>query len=133
MPITHTGAGLPFSTMESDTPTPSMDNVANLAAAIALLAQNLTSPATPAIPQVKIWELDPFNGMDPHQLCTFLLQCSLNFKECADTFTADEVKVTYTLSFLMGSAMDCFEPYLHDANNPPPWVSSYDLFHKELE
>src|SRR6266481_3853795 len=80
MPITHASAGLPFSTMESDTPTPSMDNVANLAAAIALLAQNLASPATPAIPQVKIRELDPFDGMDPHQLHTFLLQCSLNLK-----------------------------------------------------
>src|SRR6266481_2338871 len=29
--------------------------------------------------------------------------------------------------------MDCFEPYLHDTDNPPPWGSSYDLFHEELE
>src|SRR6266481_8876881 len=29
--------------------------------------------------------------------------------------------------------MDCFEPYLHDTDNPPPWVSSYDLFCEELE
>ena len=70
---------------------------------------------------------------DPHQLHTFLLQCSLNFKEHADTFTADEAKVTYALSFLMGSTMDCFEPYLHDPNNPPPWLSNYDLFREELE
>ena len=56
-----------------------------------------------------------------------------NFKECADSFAASEVKVTYALSFLMGSTMDCFEPYLHDPNNPPPWLSSYNLFHKELE
>src|SRR6266481_5551855 len=102
MPITCTGAGAPPAAMESDTPAPSTDNVANLATAIALLAQNLASPATPAIPQVKIREPDPFDGTDPHQLCTFLLQCTLNFKERADTFTADEAKVTYTLSFLMG-------------------------------
>src|SRR6266481_4147613 len=133
MPTTCTCAGLPSSTMESDTPTPSTDNIANLAAAITLLAQNLTSPATPTIPWVKIQELDPFNGMDPHQLHTFLLQCSLNFKECTDTFTANEAKVTYALSFLTGSMMDFFEPYLHDTNNPPPWVSSYDLFCEELE
>ena len=110
-----------------------MDNVANLAAAIALLAQNLASPAAPTVPQVKIREPDPFDGMDPHQLCTFLLQCSLNFKEHTDAYAADEAKVTYALSFLMGSAMDCFEPYLHDADNPPPWVSSYNLFCEELE
>src|SRR6266481_643507 len=133
MPTTHTGAGLPSSTMESDTPTPSMDNVANLAAAIALLAQNLTSPAAPAVPWVKIRELDPFDGMDPHQLHTFLLQCALNFKEHTDAFTANEAKVTYALLFLSGSTMDCFELYLHDTDNPPPLVSSYNLFHKELE
>src|SRR6266481_6808258 len=114
MPITCAGAGLPSSTMESDTPAPSMDNIANLAAAITLLAQNLTSPAASTIHQVKIWELDPFDGMDPHQLHTFLLQCSLNFKEHTDTFSTDEEKVTYALSFLTGSTMDCFEPYLHD-------------------
>src|SRR6266481_4755161 len=100
--------------MESDTPSPSMDNVANLAMAIALLAQNLASPATPAISWVKIQELDPFDGTDPHQLCTFLLQCSLNFKEHTDTFSTNDPKVTYALSFLTGSTMDCFEPYLHD-------------------
>src|SRR6266481_3110790 len=33
----------------------------------------------------------------------------------------------------MGSMMDCFKLYLHDPDNPPPWVSSYDLFHEELE
>src|SRR6266481_4931231 len=100
MPTTHTHAAPPPSTMESDTPAPSTDNVANLAMAIALLAQNLASPATPAIPQVKIWEPDPFDGTDPHQLHAFLLQCSLNFKECADAFATNEAKVTYALSFL---------------------------------
>src|SRR6266481_9782293 len=131
MPTTCTRAAPPPSTMESDTPTHSMDDIANLAMAITLLAQNLTSPATPTIPRVKIWELDPFK--DPHQLHTFLLQCSLNFEECVDAFATDDVKVTYTLSFLMGSMMDCFELYLHNPHNPPPWLSSYDLFHEELE
>src|SRR6266481_3596433 len=113
MPTTCASTGPLSSTMESDTPAPSTDNIANLAAAIALLAQNLASPAAPTVPWVKIWELDPFNGTDPHKLCTFLLQCSLNFKEHADTFATNKAKVTYALSFLMGSVMDCFELYLH--------------------
>src|SRR6266481_4568149 len=133
MPITHTGAKLLPPAMESATPTPEADNTGNLAAAITLLAQKLTSPATLTIPHVKIQEPDSFNGVDPHQLRTFLLQCSLNFKECADAFATDDAKVTYTLSFLMGSTMDCFEPYLHDPHNPLPWLSSYDLFREELE
>src|SRR6266481_2622310 len=119
--------------MESAAPTPEADNTGSLAAAIALLAQKLTSPATPTIPRVQIREPDTFDGADPHQLRTFLLQCSLNFKERADAFSTDDAKVTYALSFLMGSAMDCFEPYLHDPHNPPLWLSSYDLFCEELE
>src|SRR6266481_10022383 len=114
MPITRTGAKLLPPAMESANPTPEADNMGNLAAAIALLAQKLTSPATPTIPHVKIREPDTFDGADLHQLCTFLLQCSLNFKEHTDTFATDNVKVTYALSFLTGYAMDCFEPYLHD-------------------
>src|SRR6266481_3243872 len=133
MPITRTGVKLLPPAMESATPTPEADNTGSLAAAIALLAQKLTSPATPTIPRVKIREPDTFDGADPHQLRTFLLQCSLNFKECADAFSTDDAKVTYTLLFLMGSAMDCFEPYLHDPHNPPLWLSSYDLFREELE
>src|SRR6266481_1885158 len=133
MPITRTGAKLLPPAMESATPTPEADNTGNLTATITLLAQKLTSPATPTIPCVKIWEPDTFDGVDPHQLCTFLRQCSLNFKECADTFATDNMKVTYALSFLTGSAMDCFKLYLHNPHNPPPWLSSYNLFRKELE
>src|SRR6266481_7421819 len=133
MPITRTGAKLLPPAMESATPTPEADNTGNLATTITLLAQKLTSPATPTIPCVKIWEPDTFDGVDPHQLCTFLLQCSLNFKECADAFSTDDMKVTYALSFLTGAAMDCFELYLHDPHNPPLWLSSYHLFREELE
>src|SRR6266481_6161106 len=133
MPLTRTGAKLLPPAMESATPTLEADNTGNLATAITLLAQKLTSPATPTIPRVKIREPDTFNGADPHQLHTFLLQCSLNFKERADAFSTDDAKVTYALSFLTGSAMDCFEPYLHDPHNPPLWLSSYDLFREELE
>src|SRR6266481_2516777 len=119
MPLTRTGVKLLPPAMESATPTPEADNTGNLAAAIALLAQKLTSPATQTIPKVKILEPDTFDGADPYQLRTFLLHCSLNFKECADAFSTDDAKVTYTLSFLTGSAMDCFEPYLHDPPQPP--------------
>jgi len=27
----------------------------------------------------KLWEPDPFNSSDSHKLCTFILQCKLNF------------------------------------------------------
>ena len=110
-----------------------MDNVSNLAMEIPLLAQKLTMPATPSTPKAKIREPDMFDGMEQHQLHTFLLQCSLNFRDYTDTFANVEAKVTYALSFLTGSTLDCFEPYLHDPTLPPPWLTNYTLFHKELE
>src|SRR6266481_5890855 len=102
MPITCTGAKLLPPAIESGTPPPEADNTGNLATAIALLAQKLTSPATLTIPRIKIQEPDTFDGVDPHQLHTILLQCSLNFKEHTDTFATDDAKVTYALSFLTG-------------------------------
>src|SRR6266481_4236494 len=77
----------------------------DLAAAIALLAQTLAAPKLTSVPATKLWELDTFNGADPNKLQTFILQCSLHFRECANTFTSNSAKVTYTLSFLMGPAL----------------------------
>jgi len=62
----------------------------------------------------KLWEPNPFNGSDSHKLCTFILQCKLNFWEHPDLFLDNTAKVNYTLSFLKGSALDCFEPTLLD-------------------
>ena len=44
MPTTHTGAGLPPSTMDSDTPAPSTDNVANVLRPVTLAHYLLTKP-----------------------------------------------------------------------------------------
>ena len=64
--------------------------------------------------RVKIREPDPFDGSDPEKLCTFLLQCKLNFRDCKDLFQDETTKVNYVLSYLKGSALDCFEPGLLD-------------------
>src|SRR5882724_8086310 len=37
----------------------------------------------------KLWEPDPFDGSDPHKLCTFILQCKLNFQDHKDMFDDD--------------------------------------------
>ena len=47
-------------------------------------------------------------------------------------FKSDTAKVNYMLSFLKGSALDCFEPALLDPNEPI-WLSDLTLFIEELE
>src|SRR6266481_6055557 len=82
--------------------------------------------------KVKLQEPDPFDGSDSHKLCTFILQCKLNFWDCPDLFKDDSTQVNYILSYLKGSALDCFEPALLDPMEPA-WLSDFALFIQELE
>src|SRR5882724_4247282 len=51
----------------------------------------------------KLREPDPFDSSDSRKLCTFILQCKLNFRDCKDLFESDTDKVNYVLSFLKGT------------------------------
>src|SRR6266481_6892013 len=82
--------------------------------------------------KVKLWEPDPFDSSDSHKLHTFILQCKLNFQDCPDLFKDHSTKVNYILSYLTGSALDCFEPALLDSEEPT-WLSDFTLFVQELE
>jgi len=82
--------------------------------------------------QGQLREPDPFDNSDSHKLCTFILQCKLNFRDCKDLFKDDTDKVNYVLSFLKGIALDCFESAILDAIKPA-WLSDFDLFLEELE
>ena len=82
--------------------------------------------------RVQIGEPDPFNGSDPKKLCTFHLQCKLNFQDGKDLFQDETTKVNHVLSYLKGSALDCFKPGLLDPIEPT-WCSDFNLFSEELE
>src|SRR5467141_2324075 len=84
------------------------------------------SPSKP-----KLWEPDTFDGSDSQKLRTFILQCRLNFRDCPDLFKNDKSKVNYVLSYLKGTALDCFESTILDPNEPP-WASDFHLFSEEL-
>src|SRR5882724_968174 len=78
----------------------------------------------------KLWEPDPFDGSDPHKLRTFILQCKLNFRDRKDAFEDDSDKVNYVLSYLKGTALDCFESAVLDPIEPL-WLLDFDLFIEE--
>src|SRR5882672_7323353 len=79
----------------------------------------------------KLREPDPFNGSDSRKLRTFILQCKLNFQDHPDMFKSDTAKVNYMLSYLKGSALDCFELALLDPNEPQ-WLSDLTLFIEDV-
>src|SRR6266481_2276694 len=82
--------------------------------------------------KVKLQDPDPFDGSDTWKLRTFILQCKLNFHDHSDLFQDDTMKVNYMLSYLKGTALDCFEPALLEIPEPA-WLSDFALFLEELE
>ena len=47
-------------------------------------------------------------------------------------FTSNSDKVTFTLSYLKGTALDWFKPLLTSSKSPP-WLDDYSDFIKELK
>src|SRR5882672_5602838 len=82
-------------------------------------------------PKAKLREPDPFDGSDSRKLRTFILQCKLNFRDRQDLFQDDKSKVNYVLSYLKGTALECFESAILDPIEPP-WLLDFKLFAKEL-
>ena len=85
----------------SDPPSPGSSNsgegsyyeapTGDLAAALTLLAQSLSAPKKNS-KQTKVRELGVFDGSDTCKLQPFLVQCTLNFRNCPDAFSTDSAK-----------------------------------------
>jgi len=61
----------------------------------------------------------------------FILQCKLNFQDHKDLFEDETDKVNYVLSYLNGTALDCFKPAMDPIE--PLWLSDFNLLVEELE
>ena len=104
---------------------------ADLTAAITLLTQSLSSPKK-STTQTKVHEPDVFDRSNTHKLQPFLVQCTLNFRNRPDAFTFNSDKVTFTLSYLKGTALDWFKPSLTSGESPP-WLDDHSDFVGELK
>jgi hypothetical protein len=101
--------------------------------ALKRLAENATGGNRPATLKAKLRDPDQFYDMDLKKLQGFLLQCKLNFRAKPESFRNDSAKVNYVLSFLKGTALDCFEPFLiDDPVNEPGWLTNFEYFAEEL-
>ena len=81
---------------------------------------------------MKVWDPEPFDGSDPKKLRGFLLECKLNFWAQPKAFRMENAKVNYAMSFLKGTALDYFKPFLDTPDDEPAWLRDYELFVKEL-
>ncbi|KAL7279714.1 hypothetical protein ACG7TL_006121 [Trametes sanguinea] len=117
---------------------PAPDLQPQLATAIEAFACTLPQTITPQQSaggeRHNVREPDQFDGSDPNKLRLFFAQLELVFKARPRTFDSEEKKVTYAISFLKGTALQWFEPYLLEgaSDNPPLFMYSYEAFQDEL-
>jgi Domain of unknown function (DUF4939) len=103
-----------------------------LVRALTLLANSIRAPKASKV-WTKVCEPDPFDHSNTHKLQPFLVQCQLNFRNRPDTFTSNEAKVTFALSYLKGTTLDYFKPALMDLDKNPVWSTNYSKFISELQ
>ena len=89
----------------------------------------LNSKKPPTLARVR--EPNPFDSSDTCKLQPFLTQCFLNYQDRPHAFADDSAKVTYTLSYLEGTALDWFEPLLTSGIDVS-WLSYYSEFISKL-
>lgn len=84
--------------------------------------------------KAKVKDPDVFDGSDPRKLKTFLVSLSLVFLDRPNYFT-DQRKISYTLSYLGGSAREWFEPDIldPDINAMPTWTRTFSALVQELQ
>ena len=79
-----------------------------------------------------IKEPDTYDGSSPEKLRNFIFQCSLVFRGRPHYFPNPESKIFYAISYLRGTALNYFEPYVNSGDDEPDWLSNWDLFKQEL-
>ena len=115
-----------------------MQDPYGLAAAISAgLAQGLSNALRPQAPRPKpkAREPDAFDGSDPRKLNNFLAQCLMYFANYEDSYTTDTQMINFALSYLKGSALDWFEPWILNPeleDEYPAWWGDWSGFVEEL-
>src|SRR5271169_3318696 len=108
------------------------ESTPNLAEAILLMTNELRRPENTSHPTPgKVKEPDTFDGSDPRKLNNFILLCNLYFRNNL-SYSDDEPKVTFALSYLRGTALEYFEPSILDSDDTPFWMDNWSAFLRTL-
>ena len=103
---------------------------------LSITIDRLAHSARSSLSCTKVHEPDTFDSTDPKKLCTFFIQCKLNFQDRPKAFQTDRAKVTFAQSYLKGMALEWFEPDLLEMDDPdarPLWMTSWHEFVIELQ
>ena len=98
-----------------------------LTSALELLTEELRRRENPGH-KVKSNEPDTFDGSDSKKLNNFILLCNLYFRANPSSYSYDDAKVTFALSYLRGMALEYFEPALLDSELIPEWLGDWSEF-----
>ena len=112
---------------------PTLEPTANLAEAIMLMTSELRrrEGSGSSAKRAKSKEPDTFDGSDPKKLNNFILLCNLYFRH-NPSYSEDETKVTFALSYLRGMALEYFEPAILDSDEIPDWIDNWSAFVRTL-
>jgi Ty3 transposon capsid-like protein len=112
---------------------PTLEPTANLAEAIMLMTSELRrrEGSGSSAKRAKSKEPDTFDGSDPKKLNNFILLCNLYFRQ-NPSYSEDETKVTFALSYLRGMALEYFEPEILDSDEIPDWIDNWSAFVRTL-
>ena len=102
-----------------------------LTSAIELLTEELRRREGPS-PRARAKEPDTFDGSDPKKLNNFILLCNLYFRSNPSSYSEDETRVNFALSYLRGTALEYFEPSLVDTDDAPVWLFDWVDFVRTL-
>jgi hypothetical protein len=103
------------------------EDAPNLAEAIILMTEAFQHRDNKPRANTKVKVPDTFDGTDPKKLNNFILLCNLYFRN-NPSYDDDELKVTFALSYLRGTALEYFEPAILDSDEAPEWMYSWSGF-----
>ena len=83
--------------------------------------------------EVPVNNPEVFTGESPMALRPFLGQCEMVFQARPNTYSTDEMKITYIASYFRKTAQDWWQPFLLDSpDNLPTFMTNYLDFLDEL-
>ena len=92
------------------------------------------APAPAHRARIKARDPDTYDGSDPSKLRAFLSQCKLVFRARPHDFADDQVKITYAVSWLKGTAQRWYEPTLElHEDDLPDFAIFWDDFEEAMK
>ena len=112
--------------------TPNDSNL-HMTEALSLLTQELiwcdSSAPPPAHKQAKGKDPDTFDTTEPKKLNNFILLCNLYFWT-NPAYSNNTTKIMFALSYLLGMALEYFEPTLLETDDSLDWLEDWDAYSK---